>query len=236
MNSIETNHRLQGLVDFIRIRPSLHQLVTFLSENVCPFGEIAGVSTAKLRPDGWIVTDSQYGFHELTEFEPVTISMNAPGAEALRHMKMVFANRLSLNEDFKDTACNVPKLDNESGIYFPTSPSRLFRFALVRKIDLHMSLQNYYECVRSILSLWENFQTLDSNTSQIKIDSFLDSREMTLRQTRILELIKQGKTNAEIAVEIGFSDSLVKQETILIYKKLGVSGRKEIIQEQSLGA
>ena len=94
----------------------------------------------------------------------------------------------------------------------------------------------FRSCVRSILSLWENFQTLDSNTSQIKIDAFPDSREMTLRQTRILELIKQGKTNAEIAVEIGFSDSLVKQETILIYKKLGVSGRKEIIQEHSLGA
>ena len=142
MNSIETNHRLQGLVDFIRIRPSLHQLVTFLSENVCPFGEIAGVSTAKLRPDGWIVTDSQYGFHELTEFEPVTISMNAPGAEALRHMKMVFANRLSLNEDFKDTALKNIRIESELSknekLGYKTSFSIIHPF-LNKKIPIYVA-------------------------------------------------------------------------------------------------
>ena len=233
MLGTETNHRLQLLVDFIRLRPSLFQIVAFLSSNVCPYGEISGVSTAKLRNDGWIVTDSQFGFHEHTEFEPVTISMDAPGAEALRHLKIVFANRLNLNEEFSDTACDVPKLDNETGIYFPTSPTRLFRFALVGKVEEHISLKNYYECVRSILMLWENLQILDEKSDAVTKESSTFSRELTKRQAIILDLIREGKTNSKISEEIGFSDSLVKQETILIYKKLGVSGRKDLISEKN---
>jgi DNA-binding CsgD family transcriptional regulator len=35
-------------------------------------------------------------------------------------------------------------------------------------------------------------------------------------------------TNDEIAELIGFSASLVKQETIIIFSKLGLSGRKDL--------
>ena len=40
----------------------------------------------------------------------------------------------------------------------------------------------------------------------------------------------KGFTNAQIAAEIGYSESLVRQETIQIFRILGVSGRKEIIE------
>jgi DNA-binding NarL/FixJ family response regulator len=39
----------------------------------------------------------------------------------------------------------------------------------------------------------------------------------------------KGLTNAQIAGEVGYSESLVRQETIQIFRVLGVSGRKEII-------
>jgi DNA-binding NarL/FixJ family response regulator len=40
-------------------------------------------------------------------------------------------------------------------------------------------------------------------------------------------------TNAQIAHEIGYSESLIRQETVVIYRKLGVSGRKEIQSQES---
>ncbi len=49
------------------------------------------------------------------------------------------------------------------------------------------------------------------------------------RQKVILEMLSKGATNSEIATEIGYSESLVRQETIEIYRILGVSGRKELI-------
>ena len=54
--------------------------------------------------------------------------------------------------------------------------------------------------------------------------------ELTERQKVIHELMFKGFTNAQIAVEVGYSESLVRQETIHIFRVLGVSGRKEIIE------
>jgi DNA-binding NarL/FixJ family response regulator len=53
-------------------------------------------------------------------------------------------------------------------------------------------------------------------------------RELSERQKVILDLIEHGKTNNIIARELGFSESLIRQETISIYKKLGIQGRKNL--------
>jgi DNA-binding NarL/FixJ family response regulator len=53
--------------------------------------------------------------------------------------------------------------------------------------------------------------------------------ELSSRQKVILEMLSKGATNSEIALEIGYSESLIRQETIEIYRTLGVSGRKELI-------
>jgi DNA-binding NarL/FixJ family response regulator len=49
------------------------------------------------------------------------------------------------------------------------------------------------------------------------------------RQKVILAMLSKGATNSEIALEVGYSESLIRQETIEIYRILGVSGRKELI-------
>ncbi len=54
-----------------------------------------------------------------------------------------------------------------------------------------------------------------------------ESVELTVRQLEILNCISTGMTNSGIARKIGFSESTVRQETISIYRKLGVSNRKE---------
>jgi DNA-binding CsgD family transcriptional regulator len=54
------------------------------------------------------------------------------------------------------------------------------------------------------------------------------SESLSSREKRIVELIREGKTNPEIATELGYSESLIRQETVSIYRKLGVNGRKEL--------
>jgi len=53
---------------------------------------------------------------------------------------------------------------------------------------------------------------------------------MTGRQWEIVQQIRRGMTNAEIAATLNFSESLIRQETVQIYRKLGASGRKELIE------
>jgi DNA-binding CsgD family transcriptional regulator len=57
------------------------------------------------------------------------------------------------------------------------------------------------------------------------------SSAMTGRQMQILEGIIEGKTNFEIASELGYSVSTVRQETIKIYQTLNVTGRRAAAQQ-----
>lgn len=55
------------------------------------------------------------------------------------------------------------------------------------------------------------------------------NNSLTQRQLSVLAHMAQGRTNGEIAKAICFSESTVRMETISIYRKLHVSGRKEAV-------
>jgi DNA-binding NarL/FixJ family response regulator len=54
-------------------------------------------------------------------------------------------------------------------------------------------------------------------------------KALTSRQELIRDLLVKGFSNPYIAQEIGYSESLVRQETIIIYATMRVSGRKELM-------
>ena len=60
--------------------------------------------------------------------------------------------------------------------------------------------------------------------------------DLTSRQLKILHHIAEGMTNSEISRQVLLSESSVRQETIKIYRALGVGGRKEaMIRGRELG-
>jgi len=56
---------------------------------------------------------------------------------------------------------------------------------------------------------------------------------LTGRQLTIKSLIEKGFTNPAIADQIGYSESLVRQETMAIYAMLGIAGRKALIANKT---
>jgi DNA-binding CsgD family transcriptional regulator len=50
---------------------------------------------------------------------------------------------------------------------------------------------------------------------------------MSQRQIKILQGMVEGKTNHELATDLGFSVSTIRHETMAIFRALGVSDRKE---------
>ena len=63
-----------------------------------------------------------------------------------------------------------------------------------------------------------------------------EANTLTDRQLDILKLMAEGKTNGSIARELAFSESTVRQETMAIYRSLGVAGREEAARvAQELG-
>ena len=62
-----------------------------------------------------------------------------------------------------------------------------------------------------------------------------ERKDLTSRQEIILSEIRRGKTNETIALGLNFSSSLIRQETMEIYRKKGVSGRKELMEMDNNG-
>ncbi len=85
-------------------------------------------------------------------------------------------------------------------------------------------------CVPIALYLSFQNRTVAGNVSSINLPS--DSRDagadqLTQRQILILRGMVEGKTNHELATEMGFSVSTIRHETMRIYQALAVSDRKE---------
>ena len=54
------------------------------------------------------------------------------------------------------------------------------------------------------------------------------------RQIQILQGMVEGKTNHELATDLGFSVSTIRHETMAIFRALGVSDRKEAAKAAQL--
>lgn len=63
-----------------------------------------------------------------------------------------------------------------------------------------------------------------------------NGEDLTSRQIKILELMAEGMVNVEIARELMLSESTIRQETVRIYRALGVPNRTEASKKgRSLG-
>ena len=227
MDAINAFERLQMLVDFIRTFPTREQLVVFMSENICPHGELAGVNTAYLDDYGVIQIQFHHGFNlKNSPRTTINITEDNPGAECLRTMKIIYLDLKSLYEQYTQ-AINVGEItDYQTAIGIPVTTRRTYGFTFVNHFSNFEDFKEYFECLRSILAFWE---LINGNTSTKHIPPLqMQNRELTSRQARILELIKEDRTNASIATILGYSESLIRQETIIIYKKLGIDGRREL--------
>jgi DNA-binding CsgD family transcriptional regulator len=62
----------------------------------------------------------------------------------------------------------------------------------------------------------------------------VNAPKMSDRQVQILRGMTNGKTNHELATDLGFSVSTIRHETMAIFKALGVSDRKEAAKAAQL--
>ena len=56
----------------------------------------------------------------------------------------------------------------------------------------------------------------------------MEGNELTAREAEVLELLQDGRTNAEIATELTIGIETVRTHARNIYRKLGVPSRREL--------
>ena len=78
---------------------------------------------------------------------------------------------------------------------------------------------------------WQVFQRAVREFTGVARDEARPAGEapLTKRERRILDLLRAGKTNAEIAAEVFISEKTVRNHLSSVYRKLGVSNRAQAI-------
>jgi DNA-binding CsgD family transcriptional regulator len=118
-----------------------------------------------------------------------------------------------------------------NAVAVPILPFGAFFLALNGEPSRDGSFEPFLRCIGHLLALSlrqsaEKGSGVDVKSARKKSSS----KELTSRQEVIVELLSKGFTNNEISKEIGYSESLIRQETVTIYAVIGVSGRKELIR------
>ena len=79
----------------------------------------------------------------------------------------------------------------------------------------------------ALSSLYFTHSKFFSSGQEKEYQSSAQSPRMSDRQIQILQGMIDGKTNHELATDLGFSVSTIRHETMAIFRALGVSDRKE---------
>jgi len=95
------------------------------------------------------------------------------------------------------------------------------------KLEAEQLMQVLKHVVGIFMSTLQVSKAAQASTSRPTVtkDSF------TPRQMSILEGMVSGKTNHELASELGFSVSTIRHETMRVYQALSVSDRREAARE-----
>ena len=110
----------------------------------------------------------------------------------------------------------------------PINGNLLLVLSFEDKFEMLKEFEEYFECIQAILKLYLLLQT--KKFSQ----DFISGTKLSARQLLIHKMMVTGKTNRQIASELSYSISLIKQETMRIYVKLGIDGRNEIKRDRKI--
>jgi DNA-binding CsgD family transcriptional regulator len=99
-----------------------------------------------------------------------------------------------------------------------------------RETELTEALRKFLKTVGYVISMAAQFSLQEVEAAPaLEPEHPHTAYTLTARQWNILKLIRRGKTNPEIAEDLGFSESLVRHESMKIYSTLSINGRKELI-------
>ena len=222
--------KIQVIADFLAKTPFPEQAVDFLSANISPFDEVAVVFRGSVDHDGMIRCEQLYGFskNELMSQTSMSISESRPISHAARTQHLVWAHVDTVKQEFKDFYYFDTATPWSCMMSIPIGVSRVYAFSFPSDLTKIDGIMNYFEAIQSLLRVYESSLEIRTLSSSRNLIEQSELQPLSQRQEKILELLRSGKTNKAIAQIIGYSESLVRHETMIIYKKLRVEGRHEL--------
>lgn len=222
--------KIQVIADFLAKSPQPEQAIDFLSAHISPYEEVTVAYRGRVDHDGMIRCEQLHGFskHELMSQTAMGISEARPISQAARSQSLVWAHADNVYEEFKDFYYFDSMTPWVCMMSIPIGLSRVYAFSFPSDLTKLSGIMTYFEAIQSLLRVYESSLEIRTLSSARELIDNSELQPLTQRQEKILELLRAGKTNKSIASLIGYSESLVRHETMIIYKKLRVEGRHEL--------
>jgi DNA-binding CsgD family transcriptional regulator len=166
---------------------------------------------------------------EYASFTDIPIQEKFPITDAIR------SNSVLISHKGAEYVAEYPLMGNfdftadwKSGISIPVYPIGGMAMFSSRKLELTESMNVFYIAIGSLLGLYASRLPVALVEVAINVKQKIDLPQIPLsdRQLVIAGMLERGFNNAQIGLELGYSESLIRQETVAIYRKLQVTGRK----------
>lgn len=249
-----------GMVRFLMARPTCAQICQELSLNLLSAHQPRSVMIALFGADGALHVVGEFGLaaHEVERVSTVSLWDGQPMADAVRngHPVLIPDGTLALHDD--DPIVGVGPDARALAAWPLTLPSQrvgVLQLSFVEAPDAPL-LRADLTGVSAVLALYLSLLTSISAMPDRAVEALgaIESSRafpvgefaslyvqgaarkpapsrLSPRQQEILTLMAQELTNAQIAKRIGFSESTVRQETMVIYRYFGVGGRQDAVAQ-----
>ena len=216
------------ITQILATRPTLTYLTQFLSNNHCVSGEVSRVYFGRILSNKKIRVEAAHGFKD----DECRVGKEFPVESTRPSGRSIIENRIIQETYSEDYYKKYPVLKKD-----PIEHPWISQVTIPINENYILQLGRYSKFVEGDDYFYLNLQSLlqiyFSRIGKVSIEvGDLHGKPLTSRQKEIAELMRQGMTNEAIADHIGYSASLVKQETMIIFSKLGISGRKDLTQNK----
>ena len=223
MDSLEST--LHSLLNLLILRPTASELLKNLETNLLSKFKISNAIIFKL--------DSHNVATELYSNNPYPEAADYADFESV-------LNLISQNWNISTlTASAIAKSSNNDFIVIPISNGKILKGYILLKMDAKaLSDQDLHliEIIGKVCAVYLKVELPELKHPQV-IKELSSKVSFSARQLQILQGFVEGKTNHELAEDLGFSVSTIRHETMEIYRTLGASDRKEaakIAQDKSI--
>ena len=230
--------RLSKIADFLTTERNLDSAVQFIAMNACPSGNLARIYLARIGNDMSLKHLASFGFssefvQKHDEYQLLNADNLLESIDSGVLILLASDSRLGGKDNFVDTTGE--SVQWKTVVYLPMLPQFAAAFSSTLEIPDDEEHRRYFSTLKSMLSLYLHLVSevgfpVSTRLNKTRVAAL--GEKLTERQSLILDLIKEGKTNIAIADRLGYSESLIRQETMVIYQKLGIDGRREISRNQ----
>lgn len=216
---------------------SISDVCKFLVLNIFTNMKASAVYAGEITKDGFIAPVGSFGLPEktVTGWGNIPLTLKAPLTDSVKQDKIILLKREEAFEKYPALSGyeGIPEIW-ETYLVCPTLPYGLIALTLDSSPKLSRDSEEFLRTISSLVSLHHQKVKLKTRMKGNNESNRSSGQNgaLTERQSLIKNLMEKGFSNPQIASEIGYSESLIRQETMAIYSILNISGRKDLLERK----